>query len=156
VLEEEVGLVSHVWLKCGLVLAVARTVDRPTDADKRVATRARSNARKAGDELDIWKTSQILYNTTQRIHLNHINMANYLASIFGTEQDKVRILYPFQPRAELATNKLPLRSTAPSTTKLAHAVTETAARANMSSPHTRKPSSSPTSTRTPHTIPRPT
>ena len=155
-LGKEVGLISHVWLKCGWALAVARRVDQLADADKRVATRARCNASKADDELETRKTSQILYNTTQRIHLNHINMANYLASIFGTEQDKVRILYPFQPRAELATNKLPLRSTAPSTTKLAHAVTETAARANMSSPHTRKPSSFPTSTRTPHTIPRPT
>jgi hypothetical protein len=83
-------------------------------------------------------------------------MANYLASIFGTEQDKVRILYPPQTRAQLATNKLLHRSTALSTTKLVHAVTETAARANMSSLHTRKPFSSPTSTKTPHTTPRPT
>jgi hypothetical protein len=125
-------------------------------ADKRVATRARSNARKADDELEIRKTSQIFSSLTQRIHLNYINMANYLASIFGTEQDKVRIFYRLQPRAELATNKLSHRSTALSTTKLAHAVTETAARANMSSPHTRKPFSYPTSTKTPHTTPRPT
>jgi hypothetical protein len=150
---------SHVWLKCGYSVAVARRVDRLSKerlADKRVATRARSNARKADDELEIRKTSQITFTPTQRIHLNYINMANYLASIFGTEQDKVRILYPLQTRAQLATNKLPHRSIALSTTKSVPAATETAARANMSSPHTRKPSSFLTSTKIPHTTPRAT
>jgi hypothetical protein len=88
---------SHAWLKCGCSVAVARRVDRLSKerlADKRVATRARSNASKADDELETRKTSQIISTPTQRIHLNYINMANYLASIFGTEQDKVRILYP--------------------------------------------------------------
>jgi hypothetical protein len=138
--------VAEVWL---LSVAVARRVDRLSKerlADKRVATRARSNARKADDT----------FTPTQRIHLNYINMANYLASIFGTEQDKVRILYPLQTRAQLATNKLPHRSIALSTTKSVPAATETAARANMSSPHTRKPSSFLTSTKIPHTTPRAT
>jgi hypothetical protein len=153
---EEVEVRSHVWLKCGFFVAIARRVDRLRLADKRVATRARSDARKADDELEIRKTSQIIFAPTQRIHLNYINMANYLASIFGTEQDKVRILYPLQTRARPTTNKLPHRSTALSTTKLAPAAMETAARANMSSPHTRKPSSYPTSTKTPHTILRAT
>jgi hypothetical protein len=94
---EEVTVRSHVWLKCGYSVAVARRVDRLSKerlADKRVATRARSNARKADDELESRETSQIIFTQSQRIHLNYINMANYLASIFGTEQDKVRILYP--------------------------------------------------------------
>ncbi|KAA8576268.1 hypothetical protein EYC84_006412 [Monilinia fructicola] len=48
----------------------------------------------------------------------------------------------------------PTRSTAPSTTKSVPAVTATAVPANTSSPRTRKPSSSPTCTRTPPTTPK--
>jgi hypothetical protein len=88
----------------------------------------------------------------QCILKNSLRMANYLASIFGTEQDKVNVLAISQICAHQLTQLY--RSTARSTTRLEHAVTAIGARANMSSHPTRRPSSFRTSTRTQPMTPR--
>lgn len=76
-------------------------------------------------------------------------MANYLASIFGTEQDKVDIaITPYGRRNTELTKRAFERSTVHSTIRSAPVATAIAVLENMSSPRTRKPFSSPTSTRT--------
>lgn len=87
-----------------------------------------------------------------------IIMANYLASIFGTEQDKVRspssTIFPYPTKKSSPINPPSDRSTAPSTTKSAPAATAIAARASTSSPPTRRRSCCRTCTRTRRTTPR--
>lgn len=78
-------------------------------------------------------------------------MANYLASIFGTEQD-VRL--SSLDLIELCTNNSSRKSTAPSTTKSAPADTVTDAHENMSSHPIHKPYFYQISTRTQPTTQR--
>ena len=72
-------------------------------------------------------------------------MANYLASIFGTEQDVST--FPVCWRRD-DTNCDCRKSTVPSTTKLVPAGTAIDARESMSNHHTHKPFFYPTFTRT--------
>lgn len=80
-------------------------------------------------------------------------MANYLASIFGTEQDKVRKPLAYKSH-KLIANILILRLTAVSTTKSARADMATAVLESMSNHHTRKRFSSQTCIRILPSTPR--
>lgn len=87
-------------------------------------------------------------------------MANYLASIFGTEQDKGEkkpslLLIALSTSQMMTLTDNNPQSTAPFTTRSARAATAIAARANTSNPRTRRRSSSPTSTKTRPTTPNP-
>jgi hypothetical protein len=83
-----------------------------------------------------------------------LKMANYLASIFGTEQDKVSILILLSMSQELLLTAHLLRSTVVSTIRSVLVVTAIVARASMSSRHTARQFSSPTSTRIPPSTPK--
>ncbi|THV82894.1 putative U2 auxiliary factor small subunit [Aureobasidium pullulans] len=78
--EEAAG--SHMWLR--------------VEAEKEESPRARATPRQADDELEIEYSSQFTPITTQRIHHITLTMANYLASIFGTEQDKVNCSFYYK------------------------------------------------------------
>jgi hypothetical protein len=98
-----------------------------------------------------------------RLHQSPPKMANFLASIFGTELDKVNCSFYFvsshtraraRPPPPRAKKKKRLHHANHHGRKSAPVVTAIAARENTSSPPTARPSSCPTCTRIPPTTPR--